>query len=72
MSGQKVDPSPFGWNRCQESATKEIGIEEDKAEKLFYKSKWPTQFNNLEDISEESASLAIARIDHFIATEGKE
>lgn len=51
---------------------KELGLTADQAARLIYMGKWPAQFQGPDDYSEEAAARAIARISHFIATEGRE
>lgn len=52
-----------------------LDITQEQASRLFYESHWPAQFrdwDNRGDGSEKTAHRAADRIEHFIATEGRE
>lgn len=56
-------------------AVEKLGLEWQESERLFYTEEWPEQFGEFYDRAsdkEKQAELAAARIDHFIATKGKE
>ncbi|UBF29915.1 hypothetical protein K9N68_37530 (plasmid) [Kovacikia minuta CCNUW1] len=59
----------------EETAQEAIGLDEDDAERLFFVGSWPFEFrepyyNATSD--QERATIAIARIRHFIETYGEE
>lgn len=52
-----------------------LELTEDQAGRLFYTDDWPEPYRgNYQDADDQSARsrIAAARIDHFIATDGKE
>jgi hypothetical protein len=53
-----------------------FGLTDEQADRLFMVSNWPTEFRKkiLLTVAEtpEHARIVAARIDHFLATEGKE
>lgn len=76
---KKVQPSEVvkrvTINRCSTAQILDISIEQ--GERLFFSQNWPApwtcphkQFDQLPP--EERAKAAVARIEHFIATEGRE
>lgn len=70
LSGESADK----LNKMSDSisyAADLLGLTSDEGVRLFVKEDWPPQFVAAED-EPELPSLAIARIDHFIATEGRE
>lgn len=51
----------------------QLGLTNEEARKLFFESYWPRQFRKADIFAEEDrAQEAAKRIDHFIATNGKE
>lgn len=61
--------------RTSQLAKEALDLEHDAAGRLFYVHYWPTKY--AQDYSHtqdpvEKAKVAVARIEHFIATEGKE
>lgn len=59
-----------------ESGAKVLDINEYQAKNLFLPQNWPSQFlevDNFGEIDDQTTpELAVARIDHFIATNGEE
>jgi len=50
-----------------------LGLRSDeKTMRLILMSRWPARFQGIDDGSKKAAKRAVARIDHFIATEGRE
>jgi hypothetical protein len=52
-----------------------LGLDGDEAGRLFYAESWPREFYhryNAARTQAKRAKIAAARIDHFIATEGRE
>jgi hypothetical protein len=67
LSGIKREPSVGGGMRL-------FGLTKAQAEKLFLPSRWPNQFwkGRRDDGRKETATVAAARIEHFIKTKGRE
>lgn len=61
-------------DRVAPKARRLLGLSLMQGELLFYKENWPEQFcyDSWGITAKERALLAIARIDHFIATNGEE
>lgn len=57
--------------RWSDGAEELLGIDHHSSRALFYTGNWPNQFQ-APDGTPELPALAIARIDHFIATNGEE
>jgi hypothetical protein len=49
-----------------------LDLTSNEARRLVVMSFWPDQFKGPDDFSEEASARAIARIEHFIKTEGRE
>lgn len=58
--------SHSGW--AKEVAMEKLGLNEDEANRLFYADNWPRGFGG----NNTNAVKTAARIEHFIATEGRE
>lgn len=67
--------SEADWSNIADAANQNLGMSEFESLRLFYHWKWPAEFltrYNLAKTRKQKAAVAIARIDHFIATKGAE
>lgn len=61
----------FGASKLREEATRLLEINDEQALRLFFTHMWPDQFRCADHLM-TNAENAAKRIDHFIATEGRE
>jgi hypothetical protein len=70
---EKTNQIPYG--KIQDRAKSILGITESQSNRLFYDTFWPKDFYNrylTAKSQKQRAQVAAERIDHFIATHGKE
>jgi len=64
------------WEIVRNTAVKVLGIpDRERTEKLFYDEYWPLKFKIQYDDAEtplQRAKVGVARIEHFIKTDGRE
>jgi len=70
LSGKKVSPN----QHLSVLASDILGLDPDQAARLFVPQNWPRQFHAgiRDDGKKETVKTAVARIEHFIRTKGKE
>jgi len=70
LSGKEVTPTQHLCNMASDL----LGLDSQQASRLFVPWQWPEQFKAgvSDDGKKETVKIAVARIEHFIRTKGKE
>jgi hypothetical protein len=78
LSGKEVS-NKYHKDDSKDPGQEELGLTDEEADRLFYTNCWPEEFlpegwqETDDDVSESiTARQAVDRIEHFIATEGRE